>query len=70
MDTSKPVPGVGKCQLVRFSHKRDKGEFIAGKLDAANLPCPVDKLVGTSKEEVLVDPLRHNAAARRRLAEP
>lgn len=57
-------------QLIMSSHKRDEGEFIARKFDAANLPCTVVELVGASKDGVRVAPPRHNAAARRLLAEP
>lgn len=57
-------------QLIMSSHKRDEGEFIARKFDAANLPCTVVELIGASKDGVRVAPPRHNAAARRLLAEP
>ena len=57
-------------QLIMSSHKRDEGEFIARKFDAAGLPCTVVELVGASKEGVRVAQPRHNAAARRLLAEP
>lgn len=57
-------------QLIMSSHKRDEGEFIARKFDAANLPCTVVELVGASQDGVRVAPPRHNAAARRLLAEP
>lgn len=57
-------------QLLMSSHKRDEGEFIARKFDAAGLPCTVVELVGASKEGVRTEPPRHNAAARRLLAGP
>ncbi|MGE8588295.1 MAG: hypothetical protein ACN6OD_02685 [Alcaligenes sp.] len=57
-------------QLIMSSHKREEGEFIARKFDAANLPCTVVELVGASKDGVRVAPPRHNAAARRLLVEP
>lgn len=57
-------------QLIMSSHKRDEGEFIARKFDAANLPCTVVELVGASKDGVRVALPRHNAAARKLLAEP
>lgn len=57
-------------QLIMSSHKRDEGEFIARKFDAAGLPCTVVELLGTSKDGVQIAPPRHNAAARRLLAEP
>ncbi|CAG0961308.1 MAG: AAA family ATPase [Rhizobiaceae bacterium] len=57
-------------QLIMSSHKRDEGEFIARKFDAAGLPCTVVELVGASKDGVRAEPPRHNAAARRLLAEP
>ncbi|MDQ0420294.1 hypothetical protein J2045_001313 [Peteryoungia aggregata LMG 23059] len=57
-------------QLLMSSHKRDEGEFIARKFDAAGLPCTVVELVGASKDGVRTEPPRHNAAARRLLAEP
>ncbi|MDX8518193.1 AAA family ATPase [Mesorhizobium dulcispinae] len=57
-------------QLLMSSHKRDEGEFIARKFDAAGLPCTVVELVGASKDGVRVEPPRHNPAARRLLAEP
>lgn len=56
-------------QLIMSSHKRDEGEFIARKFDAADIPCTVVELVGASKAGVRVAPPRHNAAARRLLAE-
>jgi len=56
-------------QLIMSSHKRDEGEFIARKFDAADLPCTVVELVGASKEGVRVAPPRHNAAAKRLLAQ-
>jgi hypothetical protein len=52
------------------SHKRDEGEFIARKFDAAGLPCIVVELVGASKNGVRVARPRHNVAARRLLPEP
>lgn len=57
-------------QLFMSSHKRDEGEFIARKFDAAGLPCTVVELVGASKAGVRVAEPRHNAAARRMLAVP
>jgi hypothetical protein len=57
-------------QLIMSSHKRDEGEFIARKFDAAGLPCTVVELIGASKDGVQIAPPRHNAAARRLLAEP
>jgi len=57
-------------QLIMSSHKRDEGEFIARKFDAAGLPCTVVELVGASKDGVRVALPRHNAAARGLLAEP
>lgn len=57
-------------QLIMSSHKRDEGEFIARKFDAAGLPCTVVELVGASKVGVRVAQPRHNAAARLLLAEP
>ncbi|MEJ1962221.1 MAG: AAA family ATPase [Gammaproteobacteria bacterium] len=57
-------------QLIMSSHKRDEGEFIARKFDAAGLPCTVVELVGASKNGVRVARPRHNAAARLLLAEP
>ncbi|MDM0037043.1 AAA family ATPase [Variovorax sp. J22P271] len=57
-------------QLIMSSHKRDEGEFIARKFDAAGLPCTVVELLGASKDGVRVAQPRHNAAARRLLAEP
>lgn len=57
-------------QLVMSSHKRDEGEFIARKFDAAGLPCTVVELIGASKDGVRIEPPRHNAAARALLAEP
>ena len=57
-------------QLVMSSHKRDEGEFIARKFDAAGLPCTVVELVGASKDGVRVAQPRHNSAARLLLAEP
>ncbi|MBB5278830.1 hypothetical protein HNR26_004951 [Rhizobium rosettiformans] len=57
-------------QLLMSSHKRDEGEFIARKFDAAGLPCTVVELVGASKDGVRTEPPRHNAAARRLLSEP
>lgn len=57
-------------QLLMSSHKRDEGEFIARKFDAAGLPCTVVELVGASKNGVRVAQPRHNAAARRLLAGP
>jgi hypothetical protein len=47
--------------------KRDEGEFIARKFDAAGLPCTVVELVGASKDGVRTEPPRHNAAAQRNL---
>lgn len=57
-------------QLIMSSHKRDEGEFIARKFDAAGLPCTVVELIGASKDGVRVEPPRHNPAARRLLAGP
>lgn len=57
-------------QLIMSSHKRDEGEFIARKFDAANLPCTVVELIGASKDGVRVAPPRHNPAARMLLSEP
>jgi DNA repair exonuclease SbcCD ATPase subunit len=57
-------------QLIMSSHKRDEGEFIARKFDAAGLPCTVVELIGASKNGVRIEPPRHNAAARALLAEP
>lgn len=57
-------------QLIMSSHKRDEGEFIARKFDAAGLPCTVVELIGASKDGVRFAPPRHNAAAHRLLAEP
>ncbi|MBB2932059.1 AAA family ATPase [Paraburkholderia silvatlantica] len=57
-------------QLIMSSHKRDEGEFIARKFDAAGLPCTVVELVGASRDGVRVAPPRHNAAARHLLARP
>jgi AAA domain len=57
-------------QLIMSSHKRDEGEFIARKFDAAGLPCTVVELIGASKDGVRIAPPRHNAAARHLLAEP
>lgn len=57
-------------QLIMSSHKRDESEFIARKFDAAGLPCTVVELVGASKDGVRVAQPRHNAAARRLIAEP
>lgn len=57
-------------QLIMSSHKRDEGEFIARKFDAAGLPCTVVELVGESKDGVRVARPQHNAAARRLLAQP
>jgi hypothetical protein len=57
-------------QLLMSSHKRDEGEFIARKFDAAGLPCTVIELVGASKDGVRIAPPRHNAEARRLLVEP
>lgn len=57
-------------QLIMSSHKRDEGEFIARKFDAAGLPCTVVELIGASKDGVRIEPPRHNAAARALLAEP
>lgn len=56
-------------QLIMSSHKRDEGEFIARKFDAANLPCTVVELIGASKDGVRVAPPRHNPAARMLLSE-
>ncbi|MCM2458833.1 AAA family ATPase [Rhizobium sp. CG4] len=56
-------------QLLMSSHKRDEGEFIARKFDAAGLPCTVVELVGASKDGVRIEPPRHNAAASRLLEE-
>lgn len=56
-------------QLIMSSHKQDEGEFIARKFDAADLPCTVAELVGASKDGVRVAPPRHNAAAKRLLAQ-
>ena len=57
-------------QLIMSSHKRDEGEFIARKFDAAGLPCTVVELIGASRNGVRVAQPRHNAAARRMLAGP
>lgn len=57
-------------QLLISSHKRDEGEFIARKFNAAGLPCIVVEFVGASKDCVRIERPRHNAAARRLLAEP
>lgn len=57
-------------QLIMSSHKRDEGEFIARKFDAAGLPCTVVELVGASKDGVRVARPQHNTAARRLLAQP
>ncbi|QQO12458.1 AAA family ATPase [Bradyrhizobium diazoefficiens] len=57
-------------QLIMSSHKRDEGEFIARKFDAAGLPCTIVELIGASKDGVRAEPPRHNSAARRLLAVP
>jgi DNA repair exonuclease SbcCD ATPase subunit len=57
-------------QLIMSTHKRDEGEFIARKFEAAGLPCTVVELIGASKDGVRVAPPRHNTAARLLLAEP
>ncbi|MDY0341546.1 MAG: hypothetical protein RBS17_10100, partial [Coriobacteriia bacterium] len=59
-----------KYQLIMSSHKRDEGEFIARKFDAAGLPCTVVELIGASREGVRFAEPRHNAAASRLLSEP
>jgi hypothetical protein len=57
-------------QLLMSTHKREEGEFIARKFDAAGLPCTVVELVGASRDGVRISQPRHNAAARRLLVEP
>jgi hypothetical protein len=68
VDVMRNLVDVEGYQLLMSSHKRDEGEFIARKFDAASLPCTVVELIATSKDGVRLAPPRHNAAARRLLA--
>ncbi|MBC2806979.1 AAA family ATPase [Rhizobium ruizarguesonis] len=70
VDVMRNLVEIEGYQLLMSSHKRDEGEFIARKFDAAGLPCTIVELIGASKDGVRIEPPRHNAAARRLLAEP
>ena len=52
------------------SHDRAEGEFLFRKFDAADLPCTMLTLTAPSRDGVLNEPPRHNAAASRLLAPP
>lgn len=67
VDVMRNLVEIEGYQLVMSSHKRDEGEFIARKFDAAGLPCTVVALTAASTDGVKFDPSRHNAAARRLL---
>jgi hypothetical protein len=68
VDVMRNLVEIEGYQLLMSSHKRDEGEFIARKFDAADLPCTVVELIAASKNGVRLAPPRHNAAARRLLA--
>ncbi|WP_170979445.1 AAA family ATPase [Roseomonas sp. HF4] len=70
VDVMRSLVELEGYQLIMSSHKRDEGEFIARKFDAAGLPCTVVELIGASKDGVRVEPPRYNAAARRLMTEP
>lgn len=67
VDVMRNLVEIKGYQLLMSSHKRDEGEFIARKFDAAGLPCTVVELTAASKDGVRSAPPRHNAAARRLL---
>ena len=52
-------------QLLMSSHDRGEGEFLFRKFDAAGLPCTMVTLTAPSRDGVLHEPPRHNAAASR-----
>lgn len=70
VDVMRNLVELENYQLLMSTHKRDEGEYIARKFDAAGLPCTVVELLGPSKHGVRIAPPRHNTAARRLLAEP
>lgn len=70
VDVMRNLVEIEGYQLLMSSHKRDEGEFIARKFDAAGLPCTVVELTAASKDGVRSAPPRHNAAARRLLNGP
>ncbi len=70
VDVMRNLVELEKYQLIMSSHKRDEGEFIARKFDAAGLPCTVVELIGASREGVRFAEPRPNVAASRLLAEP
>ncbi|WP_324697797.1 AAA family ATPase [Novosphingobium sp. RL4] len=70
VDVMRNLVEIEGYQLLMSSHKRDEGEFIARKFDAAGLPCTVVELTAASKDGVRWAPPRHNAAARRLLNSP
>ena len=57
-------------QLLVSSHDRAESEFLFRKFEAANLPCTMVTLTAPSREGVLSELPRHNAAASRLLARP
>lgn len=70
VDVMRNLVEIEGYQLLMSSHKRDEGEFIARKFDAAGLPCTVVELTAASKDGVRSAPPRHNPAARRLLNGP
>ena len=70
VDVMRNLVEIKGYQLLMSSHKRDEGEFIARKFDAAGLPCTVVELTAASKDGVRSAPPRHNAAARRLMSGP
>jgi hypothetical protein len=70
VDVMRNLVEIEGYQLLMSSHKRDEGEFIARKFDAAGLPCTVIELTAASKNGVRSAPPRHNSAARRLLNAP
>lgn len=59
-----------RYQLLMSSHDRAEGEFLFRKFDAADLPCTMVTLTAPSRDGVLSEPPRRNAAASRLLTRP